>query len=273
MPPGSVLAADASPTSGGGYSLLDPTPGDKLRPLCTDRPTKSTSPCTVDAGRWQVESDLFNETIDHSGGMRTLTQLFTSPTLKLGLTSRVDVEANITPYERVSVRSHGVTTTSAGFGDLFLKAKVNLLGDEGGRLGVGLVPYLKIPTAHTGLGNGAVEGGLIAPLQVNLPDAWSIVIDPEADILENSGGAGHHGNLQGLVSLSKGVTPQVTLSAELWSDVNWDPAGRITQVSADLGLAWSPASSPNLQFDGGVNLGLNANTARAQAYVGVSRRF
>ncbi|HEX7761241.1 MAG TPA: transporter [Caulobacteraceae bacterium] len=246
---------------------------DTLRPLCTDRPTKSTSPCTVDAGHFQLESDLFNETVDHTGGVTTTTQLFTSPTLKLGLTRNIDIEANITPYERVSVRDHGVTTTAAGFGDLFLKAKVSLLGDDGGNLGVGLVPYLKVPTAHAGVGNGAVEGGLIAPVQFNLPQSWSVVIDPEVDVLENNDGLGHHANAQSLVSVSKGVTSQVTLSAELWSDVNWDPAGRTTQVSADLGAAWVPKSSPNLQFDGGFNFGLNHVTPGVQGYVGVSRRF
>lgn len=246
---------------------------EALRPLCTDRPTKSTSPCTVDAGHFQLESDLFNETVDHTGGVTTTTQLFTSPTLKLGLTRSIDIEANITPYERVSVRDHGVTTTAAGFGDLFLKAKVSLLGDDGGNVGVGLVSYLKVPTAHAGVGNGAVEGGLIVPVQFNLPQSWSVVIDPEVDVLENNDGPGHHANAQGLVSVSKGVTSQVTLSAELWSDVNWDPAGRTTQVSADLGGAWIPKSSPNLQFDGGFNFGLNHLTPGVQGYVGVSRRF
>jgi hypothetical protein len=271
--PLAVWAADAPTPPGEAYNLFNPVPDAQLRPLCTDRPTKSTSPCTVDAGHFQLESDIFNETVDHSGGVTATTRLFTSPTLKLGLTHTVDVEVNFTPYERVSVRDHGVTTTAAGFGDIYLKAKVSLLGDDGGKLGLGLVPYLKVPTASGGVGNGAVEGGLIAPVSITLPQSWSLVIDPEVDVLENASGLGHHANAAGLISLSKGVTSQVTLSAELWSDVNWDPAGRVTQVSADLGGAWIPKSSPNLQFDGGFNFGLNHNTPGVQGYVGVSRRF
>jgi hypothetical protein len=65
----------------------------------------------------------------------------------------------------------------------------------------------------------------------------------------------------------------VTLSAEIWTDVNFDPAGRATQLSADLGAAWVPPTQPNLQFDGGVNLGLDNRTPGVQAYIGVSRRF
>jgi hypothetical protein len=262
--PAPVAWAADTPPAGEVELVVAPTP------ICTDRPTKSTSPCTAPQGHFQLESDLFNETVDHTVGVTTTTQLFTSPTLKYGLTKSVDLEANITPYERVSVRDHGVTTTAEGFGDLYLKAKFSLLS---GDVGAGLVPYLKVPTAHAGLGNGAVEGGVIAPLQFNLPQSWSIVVDPEVDVLENNDGLGRHANVQGLVSVSKGVTSQVTLSAELWSDVNWDPAGRVTQVSADLGAAWIPTRSPNLQFDGGFNFGLNRKTPGVQGYVGVSRRF
>src|SRR5208337_2964795 len=44
------------------YSLLSPTPDDQLRSFCTDRPPKANLPCTVDAGRFQYESDAFNWT-------------------------------------------------------------------------------------------------------------------------------------------------------------------------------------------------------------------
>ena len=62
-------------------------------------------------------------------------------------------------------------------------------------------------------------------------------------------------------------------SSEVWSDVNFDPGGTVTQASFDLGAAWIPAAHPNFQLDGGVNLGLNNQTPAAQAYVGISLRF
>ncbi|MBI3678069.1 MAG: hypothetical protein HY243_15780 [Proteobacteria bacterium] len=40
-----------------------------LRPLCPDRPGKGTSACTGDEGYFQIESDVFNETIERSGGI------------------------------------------------------------------------------------------------------------------------------------------------------------------------------------------------------------
>jgi Putative MetA-pathway of phenol degradation len=257
------------------FTLFNPTPTDDLRSLCTDRPTKSTGPCTVDAGHWQVESDVYNYTTQTIGGVTTVTQLFTNPTLKLGLTNTLDFEINIVPYEQVSThdKATGITTNAGGIGDLFLKAKWSLLGDDGGNVGFALVPYVKVPTAPLSIGNGKVEGGVIAPIQFNLPNNMQLVIDPEVDILADGSGSGYHANAISLVSFTAPVSKTVNLSAELWGDVNFDPAGTQTQTSFDLGAAWIPAKAPNFQLDGGVNIGLNKNTPGAQAYLGVSQRF
>jgi hypothetical protein len=240
--------------------------------ICTDRPTKSTGPCAAPEGHLQVEADLFDETYDREGGVTSTTQVFASPTLKYGVTKNADIELNFTPYERQSVREGGVTSANAGFGDLYFKAKIDLLAGKGA-FDIGLAPYIKAPTASHDVGNGAVEGGLIVPMVYNLPDNWSVTVDPEIDALENSAGDGHHANAAGLVSVGKGVGGGVTLSGELWSDVNWDPAGRVTQVSFDIGAAWIPASHSDLQLDGGFNFGLNRQTPDVQGYVGLSKRF
>ena len=246
-----------------------------LRLLCTDCPTKSTSPCTVDAGHFQLETDLFNLIVDHTGGGDVKTYLFTNPTLKYGLTGTLDAEINMVPLAVITARDRqtGATSRTSGVGDLFLKLKWNLLGNAGGSVGFGLSPYVKLPTASGGVGNGAVETGLIAPANINLPRHWSVTLDPEIDLLKNAGDGGRHVNLAGLISVSRGVSKTLTLSAELWADRNVDPQGAQTQVSADLGAAYIPAKAPNLQFDGGVNFGLNRNTPGTQVYVGVSRRF
>ena len=276
---GAAFADDTTPTpdpnAGQAPAQTPASATPQLRPLCTDRPTKSTSPCTVDPGHLQIESDIFNVTFDHSGGADTTTSLYTNPTIKWGVSNNVDVELNISPFETVVSRDRAtdVTTRASGVGDLFARAKIELVGADGGNVGFGLAPYVKIPTAPNGVGNGAVEYGVIAPISLNLPANWSLVIDPEVDDLKNALGEGRHANYSGLLSFSYPATKTVTVSAEVWGDVNDDPSGTVRQASADLGLAWIPAASPNMQWDGGVNFGLNSQTPAAQAYIGVSRRF
>lgn len=258
-----------------GFTLFNPTPDADLRSLCTDRPTKSTAPCTVDAGHWQLESDIYNFTTQTTDGVTTTTQLFTNPTLKLGITNTLDLEVNITPYEEVHIHDSvgGATLTARGAGDLFVKAKWNLIGDDGGNFAAAILPYVKAPTAGRVIGNGEVEGGVIAPLQWNLPTNWQLAIVPEVDALADAAGSGHHPNTSLDLALSYPVTKEVTLAGEIWGDMNFDPVGTVTQASFDLGVAWIPAKSPTVQLDGGVNLGLNRATPGVQAYVGVSHRF
>ena len=255
--------------------MLNPTPDADLRPLCADRPSKATGSCTVDAGHWQFESDLYNVTFQTVDGVSARTELFTNPTLKLGLTNTLDFEVNIAPWQQVTVhdRATGVTTVAAGVGDLFLRAKLNLIGDDGGTVAFALDPYVKVPTAPKSVGNGAVEEGVIAPLTINLPKNWQLSIDPELDILANAVGPGRHVNTSAVVSFGYPLTKELTGAVEVWGDANFDPAGTVTQTSFDLALAWIPAKAPNLQLDGGVNFGLNRVTPGAQLYAGITRRF
>lgn len=266
-------AAPAPAADKSGYTVFNPTPAADERGFCTDRPTKSTGACTVDAGHLQYESDLFNDTYDRSGGVTTQAWLYTNPTLKLGLTNTLDVEVNVAPWETITTNDHGAKTSVSGVGDLYFKAKLSLIGDDGGDVAIALAPYIKAPTARPGIGNGAVEGGLIVPLVFNLPQGWQLTVDPEADVLANQAGGGAHVNLAGLLCVSHPLSKTLTASAEVWTDANFDPAGVVHQYSADLGLAWVPASHPNIQLDGGVNLGLNSATPAAQVYVGLSQRF
>jgi len=257
------------------YTAFNPTPNDLERAFCTDRPTKSTGACTVDAGHFQLETDLINLTIDRSGGQDVNTVLFTNPTLKFGLTNSIDIEANLAPYERVETRDRttGASTHAGGVGDLYLRAKLNLAGDDAGDFALAVSPFIKAPTAARGLGNGAVEEGLVAPMSWNLPQNWSLTVDPEADALKNSADGGRHLNLSGLVSLSRPLDKALTLSLELWSDLEFDPRRTVRQYSFDLGAAWISPRQPNFQLDCGLNLGLNSATPTVQVYTGVSQRY
>lgn len=122
-------------------------------------------------------------------------------------------------------------------------------------------------------GNGAVEGGFVAPIVVTLPAKWQLTLDPEVDILANAAGAGRHANIANLASLSAPLNNEFTGSVEIWTATDFDPSGRRTQASADLALAWIPTKRPSLQLDAGVNLGLNARTPGVQFYAGVAKRF
>ena len=240
---------------------------DGSKTICADRPTKGTSPCTVDAGHWQVEIDAVDLTHDRSGGMTTDTGVFAAANFRYGASDRLELDLDITPLQTQGVSGQGRVS---GFGDMVARAKWSVTQ---GNTAVSLLPFVKLPTAARGLGNGAVEGGMVAPIAINLPGQTALTLDPELDVLKDEAGLGRHVAYALAVGLSRPLTATLNGSAELWGAQNEDPGGRVTQASFDLGLAWIPQKDQNLQLDGGLNLGLNHATPGLQGYVGVSRRF
>ena len=130
-----------------------------------------------------------------------------------------------------------MSSTTWGNGDLFVRSKVNLWGDDGGGTSAfALIPYIKAPTAPTGIGSGAVEGGVIAPLAFNLPNGITLLFNSEVDVLKDGVNNGQHANYINLVNLSRQIVKDVTLYVEFWSDYNNDPTQRTTQYSIDTVL-------------------------------------
>lgn len=270
-----ALGAPTSPSAAdkGGYTLFDPTPNTALRTFSPDRPTKSNGPITVDAGRFQYETDLVSYLHSNVGGVTTRTFVALDPTLKIGLTRRVDLELQFNGYTstRVSDPDAGFTLSRAnGAGDLVVRTKFNLFGNEGGAVALALLPYVKVPTAARNLGNNQVEGGMIVPLSMTLPAGFSLTLMPEIDVLENNNNHGKHVNFTGVVNLGYSINKQWTVFAELYSAVGTD-AHTPPVYTADSALAF--LLTETVQLDVGVNVGLNRNAPNLQLYTGISQRF
>ena len=272
--PWAVRADDAN-SSAAQYNLFDPVPDGQMRPFCTDRPTKGTGPCTIDAGHIQIESDILNVTFQNSGGVVTDTWVYTSPNVKLGITDNTDVELNVSPFVGVEVHDHrtGQRSEFSGFGDMFLRVKTSLVGNGAGSFSAAFDPYVKLPTAPVGVGNGAVEEGAVVPLQFALSDVWSLSVVPEVDVLKNADDDGRHAAGVVALGITRALSAQLGATAEYWINENGDPTGAVTQDSFDVAATWQPPGTTDLQFDVGANFGLNRNTPAAQLYFGISHRF
>jgi hypothetical protein len=218
----------------------------------------------------QIEADAFNWLTNSVSGARTDQLLFTNPTFKYGLTDSSDIQLNWVPFTRIRSRdAAGNVRTLSGVGDVTLRFKQRLTRPDGA-FQLALLPFVKLPIARQGIGNGKVEGGVAAPINVSAPGGWTVTLGPQIDVLADTDGDGHHIGLTGLVNLAKQFGA-FTLYNELWTNQNFDPAGTVSQYSYDVSLAWLP--QPTLQFDVGANIGLNAATPDLVAYVGISTRF
>jgi hypothetical protein len=238
-------------------------------PICTDRPAKANAVCTVPAGRFQIETALLGWSRLDDGGARLETLYVGASALKYGLSGRSDLQLGVSPLVRIQTDQDGDRSTLSGVGDLVVRYKHRITAD-GTPVQVALIPFVKLPTARRGIGNREWEGGVAAAVSVPVGKA-TVTFGPEADLLADGAGHGRHVALVNLINLSASVAPRLSLAGELWTNINYDPAGTLRQASADLALAY--AMSDDFQLDAGANAGLTKATADIELYAGASFRF
>lgn len=238
-------------------------------PICTDRPAKANSVCTVPAGRVQIESTAIGWSLSEADGIRSELSTIGASVVKLGLSARSDLQIGFTPYAELAMRD-GPRRRSSGVGDAVVRYKHRLTGSQA-PVRIAAIPFVKLPTAAGGLGNGKVEAGAAIPISFALFGRATATLGPEIDLLADADGDGHHLGLVNLVNLAVPVDARWTLAGELWTNMNFDPDGTVEQASADAAVAY--AVSRDLQLDFGANVGLTRATADFEAYVGLAVRF
>jgi hypothetical protein len=272
---GRPAAADEPHPDKSGYSLFSPTPTDLLRDFNTDRPTKANVPWTIDAGHYQVESDLAFYTYDHDNAARVTQRSWNmpDPIFKAGLTDHVQLDLIFSGlYNRTELknRTTGTTRTFEGFGDVSVRTKINLWGNEGGATAFALMPYVKLPTNTGHIGNNQTEGGATAPLAISAPLDITVIVMPGFDALKNLADSGTHAHYSQLINLNRLIVRSLTGYVEFYADES-AARGLGNFYTLDFGLAWVIA--PNLQIDAGTYIGLNQAAPDLQAYIGVAHRF
>jgi len=258
------------------YNLFNPTPTALMRPMETDRPDKTESAYTVDAGHFQFEMDLATYTYDRdrSGGgdVQTDGWAVAPINLKVGLTNNTDLQVILDNYGRVRARDRasGVTTTQEGFGDTTVRLKVNLWGNDGGPTALAIMPFVKFPTNRGGLGNNAVEGGVIFPFAAELPGGWGLGGQAEIGFLYDDSDGGHDAVFLNTIALGHDIIGKLAGYVEFFSEAS--TRGGVPWVATfDVGFTY--AVTENIQFDCGVNIGVTKAADDFNPFIGLSWRF
>ena len=270
LAPAVALAGDAHGDKSQ-YTVFNPTPDGAMRDMDTDRPDKTESPHTVDAGHIQIEMDLATYTRDKEDGVRTETLDILPFNFKIGLTNQSDIQFVYGSYSRVHVEGpDGLKTTDAGAGDLVIRYKQNLWGNDGGKTAFGLMPFVKIPTSTLEDANDSVEGGLIVPLAIELGKGINLGMMTEVDILRDSTDTGYEPTFVNSATMSFELTKKLGLYTEVYTERSAEDGAR-TIVTLDAGITY--AVTDNLQLDTGVAVGVTDAADDFNVFAGLSRRF
>lgn len=231
----------------------------ELRPLATDRPDTTESPQTVDAGHFQFEMELASWTKDGGDRGFALGEL----NAKAGLDADTDLQLVLPLYQHVRGGDEG-------FGDVEIRLKRNLWGNDGGPTALAVMPFLKLPTANGELGNGRIEGGLIMPFGFEGPAGWDCAVMGELDAVADEDGGGFGLATVTSATASHELPGNTGVFLELVSIVRTEGSAE-WEAYFNTGLTW--AVTPDWQLDGGVRVGLTSASADLTPFLGVSTRF
>jgi len=268
---GAAPVPAASPDQGP-FTIFRPVPDSMMRELCPDRPDKTESPYTLDAGHYQLEMDFANFTYTQAGGTTTRAWNVAPFNLKAGLTHNLDLQLVFDNYEHVRTedRIAGTTTTQSGVGDLTTRLKLNLWGNDGGKTAFGLLPFLKFPTSTDGLGNNEIEGGLIFPLDVKLPADFDLGLETAVSCLHDAQGGDYHADYLNSIAVDHTLIGKLSGYLEFFTDISTEHhSGWVGTV--DIGLEF--LVSENVQLDCGCNFGVTPAADDFNPFAGITVRF
>lgn len=255
-----------------GYNLFHPVPASLLREMATDRPDKTESAYTVDAGHYQIEMDVLSHTRDQSSRESTRSLAVAATNFKVGVLNNLDLQMVVETYniERTKDRDRGTTSRSSGFGDVSLRSKINVWGNDAGPSALSVMPFVKIPTATGGLGNGSTEGGVIFPFAMDLPGDWGLGAQVEVDHLADASGSNYHQEFSQTVTVSHDIVGNLGGYVEVFSRVSNE---RHSAWVATFDLGFTYALGRDVQLDAGVNVGLTDAAEDLNPFLGLSLRY
>ncbi len=257
----------------GKYHFFNPTPRELMREMSTDRPDKTESAYTVDAGHFQIESSLFDYTYDHNNPERTDTRVdnfkLTTLNLKAGLLNNMDLQIVIDPYIREHSKSEGEVESKEGSGNIMGRMKVNVWGNDGGTTALAVMPFVKFPTNSNELDSDAFEGGVIFPLAIALPADWGMGLMTEFDFNRNAE-KDYYTDFINTLTLGHQIIGGLDGYVEFFSSFNNEPSSEWVGT-VDLGLTY--AVSQDIQFDGGLNIGVTRSADDFNPFVGLTTRY
>ena len=199
--PGVAFAADAAKDKSA-YTFFNPTPKEQIRELSTDQPGTTESPYSVDAGHYQVEVEALSVGHDRSGGVTTTT-MNTVVNAKVGLDNRSDLQVVLELLRSVHESGNGADFDETGLGDLDIRYKFNLWGNDGGPNAGAVMPYITLPTHSDRLDSHRdVTGGLILPFATELAGGWELGVMLQIDVVRNAEDNGYVGSFTESVTTS-----------------------------------------------------------------------
>jgi hypothetical protein len=245
------------------------TPAVQMREMSTDRPDQTESPYSVDAGHFQLEMDILTYTRDAQDGVTTSIWNLAPVNLKLGLGHNTDLQVILEGWSREEEKTALGRVQRSGLGDLTLRWKQNLWGNDSGATALAVMPFVTLPLRASELGRERPEAGVAVPFGWNLPHGLYLGLMTEWDWLTSGDGGGHTNVWFNTATLGFDITERLGGYVEVtaaWFDDGTPWAGTV-----DGGITF--ALTENVQLDVGCNFGVTESAPDVQPFLGLTYRY
>ncbi len=246
------------------YNLFHPTPRAAMREFATDRPDVTESAYTLDAGHFQVETDLFKTERQSINGVKTTNNFYNVANIKLGITHTLDLQLVVGSLFTSHISEAFGEKKHTGFGGLTLRAKKSLWGNDNGKTALSILPFVNIPTSAA----DKFSGGVVFPFAMSLPCNWGFGGQLQSDIEPDESGNGYHLNYLSSATVSHKVAGNLDFFVE--AVTTRDQEVKNFEYFANGGLIYN--FSDNVNMDAGLYYGLK-NTSSRTYFLGLSFRL
>jgi hypothetical protein len=246
------------------YHLFNPTPKNLMRNFETDRPDVTESAYTVDAGHFQLETDLFKTERYNSNGIHLINNSFNTANVKLGITNSLDVQVVIATLNTSKIKEGNTSSNQSGFGGLTLRVKQNIWGNDNGKTALSILPFVNIPTNSS----ERISGGIVFPFAMSLLHGWDFGAEIETDITPNQAGNKYHFDYLASATTSHSLCKNLDFFIE--GVATMDAGAQIYEYFIDGGPIF--ALSKNLNIDCGIYYGIKRISSKTY-FIGMSLRL
>lgn len=245
--------------------LTSSFPFSFAREMAADRPDATESPITVEPGKIQIESSMWSYTRIEDEPTEFEAWAVGETNIKFGLTTSTDIQFVIVPYANEREETPEGIDRDEGLGDIEVRLKWNLWGNDKGDTALALLPFVKIPTG-TEVSNDQWEGGLIVPFAWDICERLSLGLQVEVDRVYEEG-AGHFWAFGHTAVLGTPVTDRLGVYVEYAGIASERPY----EAFFSTGLTYR--ISENFMLDVGALAGLNSHSDDINVFQGFTWRF
>lgn len=151
-----------------------------------------------------------------------------------------------------------------------MRLKINLLGNDGGKLVIGLLSSLKIPTNTGDIGNYVWKPGFGLPVNYSLPWGFTLLAQTRIDILDRAGSSNMRVQWQNPIGLSRMIIRNLSGYVEFYAAVSTG-CNQPWVGTLDTGLIYQV--TPNFFVDVNSFFGVTRSAPDYNVFSGSGYRF